>query len=166
MNVGAWGSKLYEPRKGIMLHYDASASDIGAVTWLTKDKRCKVSYNWLVLDDGTVVEVAPRTARAWHAGVCEPSSIEVPRYKDANSAFYGIAIAASAGEHATEAQENAVIDLCLDIYHREGWKTKEVFRIVGHNTEAWPRGRKVDPEGPKPHDPVLSVEAIREAVRG
>ena len=163
--MGAWGSKLYETRKGIMLHYDASVSDPGAVTWLTKDKRCKVSYNWLVLDDGSVIEVAPPSARAWHAGVCQPSPT-APSYKDANSAFYGIAVAATAGDHATEAQENAVIDLCLDIFEREKWKKSDVFRIVGHNVEAWPRGRKVDPEGPEPSDPVLSVDDIREAVRG
>jgi N-acetyl-anhydromuramyl-L-alanine amidase AmpD len=148
-----------------MLHYDASASDAGAIAWLTKDPRCKVSYNFLVMDDGTVVKVAPASARAWHAGVCRPST-EAPTYRDANSAFYGVAIAANAGEEATEAQENAVIDLCVDLYRKSGWPTIGVYRIVGHSAECWPRGRKVDPEGPDPKRPVLSVREIRDAVRG
>jgi N-acetyl-anhydromuramyl-L-alanine amidase AmpD len=163
--MGAWGDKLKEKRVGVMLHYDASASDPGAVSWLTKDPRCKVSYNWLVLDDGKVVTVAPRTARAWHAGVCRPSS-EAPKYKDANSAFYGIAVAATAGDTVTEAQENAVIDLVDGLFAEHRWsRTLGLHRIVGHNTECWPRGRKSDPEGPNPSKPVLSVEAVREAIR-
>ena len=35
---------LREERIGIMLHYDGSGSDRGAVQWFA-DERCKVSYN-------------------------------------------------------------------------------------------------------------------------
>lgn len=143
-----------------MLHYDASSSDRGAVQWLTQDPRCRVSYNFLVLDDGKVVGVAPPDARAWHAGVCKPSD---PRliYADANSAFYGVSIAATAGERATPLAKESVADLCRALFARHGWDYSAVWRIVGHASEAWPRGRKVDPEGPDPLHPVMSVAEIR-----
>lgn len=152
---------IREPRMGICLHYDDSASDAGAVEWLTKDPRCHVSYNWLVLDGGALVVVAPSDARAWHAGICKPSDARIP-YRDANSALYGIAIAAKGTDVATEAQKQAVATLCRALYSHHGWDTaSEVWRIVGHDSEAWPRGRKIDPTGPNRERPVLSVMGIR-----
>lgn len=144
--------KLREPRIGIMLHYDGSASDAGAVGWLLFDPRCKVSYNWLVLDDGTVRDIAPMDARAWHAGVCRPSNLYL-QYQDANSAFYGIAIAAKPGDKVTTAQQAMVEQLCYAIMKRKGWT--ESWRITTHHAEAWPRGRKTDPTG------VMDVEDVR-----
>jgi hypothetical protein len=159
LNVN-WGT-LREKRIGIMFHYDASTSDAGAVQWLKHDSRCKVSYNTLVLDNGTVEQIAPDNRRAWHAGVCRSSD---PRlvYADANSAFYGISIAATAGETATAAQKATIDRLCEEIFTKEGWsKCNDAWRVVGHNTEAWPRGRKSDPIGPNPNKPVLSTTEIR-----
>lgn len=147
--------KLREPRVGIMLHYDGSGSDDGAVEWLLFDPRCKVSYNWLILDDGTVRDIAPMDARAWHAGICRPSRPELV-YADANSAFYGIAVAAKPGDLATSAQVAMVEQLCFALMRRKGWT--EGWRITTHKAEAWPRGRKVDPDG------VLDVEQIRARV--
>ena len=63
---------LREKRIGVMPHYDGSGSDRGAIQWFA-DERCKVSYNLLVLDDGSYVRIAPDSARAWHAGRCRPS---------------------------------------------------------------------------------------------
>ena len=54
---GAYG-RLKEPRRGVMLHYDASTSDAGSRMWF-KDPRCRVSYNYLVLDNGDYVVIAP-----------------------------------------------------------------------------------------------------------
>jgi hypothetical protein len=34
--------------------------------------------------------------------------------------------------------------------------------VVGHRTEAWPRGRKSDPEGSDLKNPILAVEDIRQ----
>lgn len=73
-----------------MLHFDGSVSDTGAWKWFT-DPRCNVSYNYLVLDNGDIVSIAPKDARAWHAGKCRPSG--PLNYSDANSAFYGVAAA-------------------------------------------------------------------------
>ena len=89
--------KLREDRQGIVLHYDGSGSDAGSMAWF-RAPECKVSYNLLVLDDGSYVRIAPDSARAWHAGRCRPSDPSRIRYSDANSAFYGIAIASS-GKH-------------------------------------------------------------------
>jgi N-acetyl-anhydromuramyl-L-alanine amidase AmpD len=157
--VANWNG-MREPRLGCLLHYDASTSDAGAVQWLLHDSRAKVSYNWLVLDSGEIVNIAPADVRAWHAGICRTSDPRLP-YKDANSAFYGIAIAATAGDIATEAQKQSVADLCTQCFKRHGWDFKQLWRIVGHDTEAWPRGRKVDPVGPDPRRPVMSVLEIR-----
>ena len=153
-----------EPRQGIMLHYDDSASDAGALAWLRSDPRCHVSYNWLVLDDGQVEEIAPLTARPWHAGVCRPSSRRLV-YRDANSAFYGIAAATRAGIPVTTAQLGGIVRLCLLLWKRHLWGPEDGHRLVGHASEAWPRGRKIDPVGPDPAHPVLSPEAVWATLR-
>ena len=59
---GQYGT-LREDRIGVMLHFDGSGSDRGSVQWF-KDPRCRVSYNLLVLDDGSYVRIAPDSARA------------------------------------------------------------------------------------------------------
>jgi N-acetyl-anhydromuramyl-L-alanine amidase AmpD len=157
-----WHDHLYEGRQGILLHYDDSASDVGALEWLTKDPRCGVSYNVLILDNGVAYEIAPLSCRAWHAGVCKPSD---PRhgYIDANSAFYGVAVAAKDGEVVTPAQFLSVVEVCRTLAASHGWDlSAEPWRITGHNREAWPRGRKIDPVGSMPSRAVLSVEAVRQ----
>ena len=126
-----------------MLHYDASVSDAGAVEWLLFSPSCKVSYTWLVLDDGTVVNVAPKRARAWHAGDCRPSG--ALKYEDANSTYYGIAVAARDGDTVTPAQWAAVRDLTVALFGEHRWPVSSVtWRLTDHAAEAWPRGRKVD----------------------
>lgn len=158
-------NRLREPRQGIMLHYDGSTGDKGAVQWLLHDPRCHVSYNWLVLDHGAIVPIAPAGARAWHAGVCQPAG--PVDYHDANSAFYGLAFAATQGDVATEEAKAAVTKHCLALYRHHGWNPEtEGWRIVSHGAEAWPRGRKVDPEGhpDRPGYPFVRVEDIRQQV--
>lgn len=155
---------LTEPRVGVMLHYDASRSDTGAVAWLTRDPACKVSYHWLVTDDGEAHIIAPHGRRAWHAGVCRSSDPARLPYRDANSAFYGLAIAATAGDEASDEQLARVLQLVRDCFVRQRWPMSETWRVVGHSTEAWPRGRKTDPEGPDPLHPVLDVALVRRLI--
>jgi N-acetyl-anhydromuramyl-L-alanine amidase AmpD len=143
-----------------MLHYDASASDAGAVQWLLHDPACRVSYQWLVLDSGVSVRIAPDTARAYHAGVCRSSDPRLP-YRDANSAFYGISAAATDGEMVTPAQYQTILDLVRCYFRAHDWPLEESWRVVGHETEAYPLGRKHDPTGSDPACPVLSVAQIR-----
>lgn len=161
--MAKWSEKLSEPRMGVMLHYDASSNDRGSVAWL-KDPKCEVSYQVIVLDNGMVERIAPDTARAYHAGVCKSSDSRLP-YKDANSAFYGVSIAATDGDTCTPLQFSSVVNVCVRYFIERGWKRSEVFRIVGHDTQAWPRGRKIDPTGSDATRPVLDVAAVRSAVR-
>lgn len=155
-----WGA-LNEPRAGVMLHYDESGNDDGAVEWLLFDPRCKVSYNYLVLDDATVREIAPLDKRSWHAGVCKPSDPRLS-YADANSAFYGLSVAAKHTQKATPAQFDMIVTLSVALFKRHQWTAADTWRIVPHRTEAWPRGRKDDPDGAL--GVVLDVDAVRKAV--
>jgi len=156
---GAWHGTTREDRLGVMLHFDASASDEGAMAWF-QDPRCRVSYNYLVLDDGSYVEIAPLDARAWHAGVCRPSRDDLT-YRDANSAFYGIAAATNLKRSVTGLQLLTIAYLVRKLFQKNNWNPLDVWRIVGHSDECWPRGRKVDPVGLDPDRPILSVEAVR-----
>lgn len=142
---------LRQDRVGVMLHYDGSGSDRGGVSWF-KHPDCRVSYNWLALDDGTYVEIAPPSARAWHAGRCRPSNPGQLDYDDANSAFYGIAAATNDRVDVTPLQLLTIAWLTRRCYQMEQWSVADTFRITGHSAEAvhrdGSRGRKTDPEGP------------------
>ena len=161
--MGNWG-RLREPRQGVMLHYDGSATDAGAVRWLTQHPDARVSYTRLVLDDGQVIPIAPDDARAWHAGNCRPSS-EAFTYTDANSAFYGLAFAARPGDTITPPQFHAMLKTILRCYADEGWPLTDWWRITDHAREAWPRGRKVDiGTGLLYAGQPLTLDIIRQAV--
>lgn len=157
--TSSFNERLREPRIGCIIHYDASVSDAGSMSWF-RDPRCKVSYSWLVLDDGSYVEIAPKESRAWHAGRCRPSH-KLLTYRDANSAFTGIAAATNQRESATQAQLLTIAMLCRMAFEDYGWSIEETWRIVGHDTEGWPRGRKIDPTGDDPRRPIVSIEEIR-----
>ena len=158
---GQYNGTIREDRKGVMLHFDGSGSDKGAMQWFS-DPRCKVSYNLLVLDDGSYVRIAPDSARAWHAGRCRPSNPTRLHYGDANSAFFGLAIASSGKHDVTPLQMLTVALLCRVYFEKEGWSLEETWRIVSHRSEAWGRGRKTDPEGADLKNPILSVDDIRQ----
>jgi N-acetylmuramoyl-L-alanine amidase len=167
---------LKEPRIGVMLHYDDSSTDGSAVAWFT-DPECKVSYDILVLDNGSYVPIVPEGKRAWHAGYCLSSDpVRLP-YHDGNSAFLGVAVATNGEIPATAAQLETVVWLTRGYFERMGWPVSETWRIVGHDSEAiWPnkadvpvklrgkRGRKIDPTGPKPNRPILSLDEVRRRV--
>mgnify|MGYP001611916145 CR=1 FL=1 len=156
---GQWGT-LREPRIGVMIHFDGSASDPGAVAWFS-DPACKVSYQLLVLDDGSFVRIAPDSARAYHAGVCKPSSPQFS-YTDANSAFYSVSLATSDKVDVTPLQTLTVAWLTRRYFEREGWPVTDGWRITSHRVEAYPRGRKSDPEGADLKNPILAVDDIRQ----
>lgn len=153
-----WGT-LTEPRVGVCLHYDGSTTDEGGIKWFT-DPRCKVSYNFMVMDSGNIVPIAPADKRAWHAGICRSPDPRL-RYRDANSALYGLSIAATTGDVATVEAKRSIALLCLNLFHDHGWPITDVWRIVSHRQHAWPRGRKLDPEGPDLAHPVMSTNEIR-----
>jgi len=125
--------KLREKRIGILLHWDGSGSDAGAVNWLTKHPDCRVSYNALITDDGQHIKVAPDDARAWHAGTCTPS--KGFKYKDANSAFYGLAFASKSGDTITRLQLIAAVKVARQWFGEEGWPLTDSWRVTDHKTE-------------------------------
>ena len=157
---------LVAPRGGIMLHYDDSSSDQGALEWF-HDPRCTNGYTWLVLDDGRVVELADPGMRTPHAGPCL-----VP---NANSRFYGIAAATNGSEPATERQLHSITRLCTALAAHHGWASP---LIVGHDEQAvWTAlyttrpalwgtlGRKVDPTGQRRDgSKVIDLADIRRRV--
>lgn len=156
---GQFGATLKEGRVGVMIHYDASASDAGGLAWFA-DPGCTVSYQDLVTDDGVVHEIAPRDARAWHAGVCKPSEPRL-KYTDANSAFYGLSAATNDKVQATVQQLLSMAARTRWYFALHNWPVTDTWRIVGHDSEAWPRGRKSDPHGASRERPILSVQAVR-----
>ena len=146
-----------------MVHFDDSSSDAGGLQWF-HDPTCRVSYNRLYFDNGSVAQITPSMEQAaWHAGVCRPSG-ELLKYRGANSAFYGLSIAANNNDTVTPKQLKSLITDCVSIFKFHGWKKTETWRITGHDNEAWPRGRKVDPTGTRPNHPVLSVPVLRNMV--
>lgn len=157
---GRYGRVLRGPRMGVMLHYDGSTSDAGGLAWFA-DPTCQVSYQIVVADDGRWAQIAPDEARAWHAGVCRTSDAKRLPYVDANSAFYGIAALTNEANQVTAAQMLTIAWLTWRYFVRHGWALSETWRIVGHDTEAWPRGRKTDPTGPLPRNPVLALSDVR-----
>ena len=158
-----------EPRVGVMLHYDASGSDAGALAWFA-DAKCGVSYHYLVLDDGGYVSIAPLKCAAWHAGVCRPSDQRLA-YRSANRAFYGIAAATSGKEDVTPLQLLTIAFLTRKLFEVEGWPTLDLWRITSHRAEAvfgpghpkaGQHGRKSDPEAADLKNPIFSPADVRQ----
>lgn len=156
---GQYGTLLREPRMGVMVHYDGSTNDDAGLAWFS-DPACAVSYQVEVTDEGRWAQIAPDSARAWHAGACRSSDPRLP-YKDANSAFYGISALTDDKYQVTTAQLLTMAWKIRMYFRVHRWDPSETWRIVGHDTEAWPRGRKADPTGPNPKNPILAIEDVR-----
>jgi hypothetical protein len=175
-------------RFGVMLHYDASQSDAGAISWFRSPK-FTLSYHRAYTDSGRRVQILPKLAGtcAFHAGVCR----QTEQVASANDAFYGFAVTAGEGDTVTAAQLRALVEdtALVARWHqrfnaapemRAWWGTANVGTwLTGHNEWAifnrrdnpkspklWGRlGRKVDPIGADPDRPVLSLVRARDAVR-
>lgn len=158
---------LRENRQGVMLHYDESSSDAGGLQWFFDPANFAgdnpVSYDFWINDKGEIYRLVPQGKCAWHAGKCRPAAGY--SYRHANSAFVGVAIAAKHTDKVTPAQLTSVVALCTLLGTNNGWPLENSKWITGHNVQAWPRGRKDDPEGPNPKKHVtLSVEEVRRLV--
>lgn len=161
------GRKLQIPRIGIMGHYDASVTDKGALAWLL-DPRCKLGYNFLIWDNARIFEIIPRHLRAPHAGATRSSRSNLKYGNDlANSAFYGVAIAAGgrAKDRATREQIESFAWLAHVLFEEEGWDKSETWRFTDHESEAWPRGRKKDVRGPVKTSPVMLMDEVIDAFK-
>lgn len=163
-----------EPLVGVMIHFDGSRNDAGGVSWFKDERAWNVGYHYYVLDDGSYHTMGPEGVpwadaadyRVYHAGICRPSSaFEDHPYCDANSAFVGISTAATYGDDQQPIVELTIASLARRVLVRGGLDPNEVWRITGHEDEAWPRGRKYDPTGLDPRHPVVDMAAIRHLVR-
>jgi hypothetical protein len=175
-------------RRGVMVHFDDSSSDRGALSWF-RDPEFRLSYNRAYRDDGTRIRITPSVHHAaYHAGVCLPED-GIPtqelggttfRYGGANTGYFGLAITAAANEHITLEQLDALTTDIAIIFRAAGWSPDDVDdRIVGHDSRAifnprdnpkepqlWGKlGRKIDPTGFNVSDPVIDMGQLREGVR-
>jgi N-acetyl-anhydromuramyl-L-alanine amidase AmpD len=159
-------NELREPRIGCMVHFTRGHFATDAA--YCRDPASKVSYNLLIGPDGDTDLIVPWDLRAWHAGVCRPSPTS-RHYGDANSAFYGIALAGGPEiGPPTSAQEQTLNEVLFDRFREHQWSVAEWWRIQGHESEAYPPGRKDDPSGSPPSyglaHPWLSLDGVRKAL--
>lgn len=158
--------ELREPRIGVMVHFTRGTYAVDCA--YCRDPNSKVSYNLIIGPAGESDLIVPWDLRAWHAGVCRPS-ITSRSYEDANSAYFGVALAGGP-EHGppTSAQEQTLNEVIYDRFQEHGWPVQEWWRIQGHESEAWPPGRKDDPSGSPPSygpsNPWLSLDGVRKAL--
>jgi N-acetyl-anhydromuramyl-L-alanine amidase AmpD len=148
---------LAVPRAGIMLHYDDSSEDGWAIAWF-RDPTCENGYTWLVTDSGELVQLEDPGLRTPHAGKC--------RTPNANSHFYGIAATTNGKIVATPKQLARIVQVCASIFRFHGWPAAEIpARIRGHDEEATPPGRKVDPHGiRKDGVPIIDMQRVHALV--
>lgn len=122
----------------IVLHYTGMANGAEAEAWLA-NPASEVSSHYVVREDGTIVQMVPEAARAWHAGAGRWAGRD-----DINSQSIGIEIVNGGHDYGLpgfpDGQIEAVITLCKDIVSR---RDIAAHRILGHSDTA--PGRKVDP---------------------
>lgn len=122
----------------VLLHYTGMKTAEGAAAWLC-DPASKVSAHYLVDEDGSIVQMVPEAARAWHAGV---SSWE--GRGGLNACSIGIEIVNPGHEHGyrdfPDAQIAAVMRLLTDVLER---RLISPARVVAHSDVA--PDRKEDP---------------------
>ncbi len=122
----------------LLLHYTGMPSAEAALARLL-DPAAKVSAHYLIDEDGTIIALAPETARAWHAGV---SAWQGER--QLNDRSIGIELVNPGHEWGyrafPEAQYIACIELCRAILDR--WRILP-GRVLGHSDVA--PERKQDP---------------------
>jgi N-acetylmuramoyl-L-alanine amidase len=116
----------------LVLHYTGMARAEDAVERL-RDPTAEVSAHYVVLEDGTIVQMVPEARRAWHAGVASWEGVT-----DINSRSIGIEIADPG--HALgypafpEAQIVSVAALAQDILARN--PAIRADRVLAHSDVA------------------------------
>jgi N-acetylmuramoyl-L-alanine amidase len=101
-------SRAIKP-EGIVLHHSAGSFK-GSVSWCSQSKS-QVSYHCIVDLDGTRVNLALPTQRAWHAGESSYKG-----RKDCNSFMVGIAVSGDTTKRELTQQEvESVAEWCVNI---------------------------------------------------
>ncbi|TCD14364.1 N-acetylmuramoyl-L-alanine amidase [Oricola cellulosilytica] len=122
----------------LLLHYTGMKDGPSAEDWLC-DPQSDVSCHYIVHEDGSIVQMAPESRRAWHAGKSFWKG-----ETDINSRSIGIEIVNGGHDFGMpdfpEAQIAAVIALARDVSRRN---TIQQERVLAHSDVA--PGRKLDP---------------------
>jgi N-acetylmuramoyl-L-alanine amidase len=118
----------------VVLHYTGAVDAADALRILSS-ARPRVSAHYLVVRDGTIIQLVDERARAWHAGSSQwGSSI------DLNSSSIGIELDNNGREFYPPVQIDALLRLLADLRQRY---RLPAANFLGHSDVA-PR-RKVDP---------------------
>jgi N-acetylmuramoyl-L-alanine amidase len=161
----------------VVIHYTGNDSASAALRTLSS-RQAEVSAHYLIVRDGTILQLVDERARAWHAGESRwGSSI------DLNSASIGIELDNNGREPYPQTQIDALLSLLADL---SGRYRIPPTNVLGHSDVA-PR-RKPDPgplfpwralatngfgvwcdppfpEPPPGFDPLLGLRAIGYDVR-
>lgn len=115
----------------LILHYTGMATAQAALDWLCVEES-QVSCHYFVDEAGLITQLAPESARAWHAGQSFWKG-----ETDINSASIGIEMANPGHDGGAppfaEPQIEAVIALCRDIVARHGVPAE---RVLAHSDVA------------------------------
>ncbi|HSC00362.1 MAG TPA: N-acetylmuramoyl-L-alanine amidase [Burkholderiaceae bacterium] len=132
----------------IILHYTGDDSAATALHTLSS-RRSEVSAHYLIVRDGTIVQLVDERARAWHAGESRWGSTS-----DLNSASIGVELDNNGREPYAQAQIDALLSLLADLTRRY---RIPAANILGHSDVA-PQ-RKLDP-GPLFPWPTLAANGF------
>lgn len=122
----------------IVIHYDAGISIAGTLKWL---RRKRLSYHYIIHQNGTIYKLVDPKYVANHAGVSKWNDID-----GMNNYSIGICLQNDAFTPYTDAQYNSLRWLIGVMKQRYPDITDD--KIIGHEDVAWPSGRKSDP-GPQ-----------------
>jgi N-acetyl-anhydromuramyl-L-alanine amidase AmpD len=153
-------SRRAVPCVAVCLHW-TGGSYLSAVDWCQR-AASKVSYHEIIGPQGELALLVPPDRAAWSVG----RSIAPPPWQGAtsgNSMTYNIALSGAPPVKPTGDQLRVLTERIVVAFAHFGWSLKDGFRITGHHQWAWPRGRKVDPQG-SATDPWLDLTALRASV--
>jgi N-acetylmuramoyl-L-alanine amidase len=131
-----WPSPNFDERRAsfVVIHYTGSDTAADALRTLTS-RRAEVSAHYLIVRDGTIVQLVDERSRAWHAGESRwGGSLDV------NSTSIGIELDNNGREPYPQTQIDALPSLLSDLRQRH---RLPAANFVGHSDVA-PQ-RKLDP---------------------
>ena len=121
-----------------VIHYDSSNNISSVVRYLNRER---LSYNYFIQRDGTIVKLLNPICRASHAGISYWQG-----YFPMNEYSIGICLQNIPPMPYKEVQYQSLAWLIATLTER--WPDIKEHKAVGHSQIAVPRGRKKDP-GPK-----------------
>lgn len=119
----------------VVIHYDSGGSIASVIRYLRKRH---ASYNYIIDRNGKIIETVDPRFKANHAGISRFDGLYALNWYS-----IGICLHNSPPQPYTAAQYTSLAWLVKRLQHR--WPDITQDRIVGHETVAFPFGRKHDP---------------------